>query len=61
MIIEIVYGRKVDSMDDPLVELAEKAGKGTSEAVSPGSNALTALVDFFPISTRITFVVRTDT
>ena len=24
MIIEIVYGHKVDSMDDPLVELAEK-------------------------------------
>ena len=51
--MEIVYGHKVENMSDPLVRLAEKAGRGTSEAVSPGSNALTALTDFFPISAPV--------
>ena len=50
LIVEILYGHKVDSMDDPLVQLAERAGRGTSEAAAVGSNSLTALTDFFPIS-----------
>lgn len=46
MIIEIVYGHKVTSMDDELVHIVHSAAQETSTI---GGSALTLLVDFFPL------------
>ena len=44
MVLDIAYGYRVTSMDDELVEMAERANMGTVLAGSPGS----VLVDSFP-------------
>ncbi|KAI0640925.1 cytochrome P450 [Trametes meyenii] len=44
-IMEITYGHRVKSNDDPFIALAEEAAVETVKAGSPGS----MLVDFFPI------------
>ena len=45
MVLDIAYGYRVTSLDDKLVETAEKTTVETVLAGSPGS----MLVDFFPI------------
>lgn len=44
-LLEITYGQRLTSMNDLIVQLAERAVNGTNESGSPGS----MLVDFFPI------------
>lgn len=43
--LEITYGKRVMSLDDELVRVAERGIEGANSAGSPGS----MLVDFFPI------------
>lgn len=45
IILEIAYGYQVTSLNDPLVEIAERTTIETVLGGSPGS----MLVDFFPI------------
>ncbi|TCD61532.1 hypothetical protein EIP91_008276 [Steccherinum ochraceum] len=45
IIVKILYGKQIDSMDDEYVVTAEKATEGLSIAVLPGGH----LVEFFPI------------
>lgn len=45
MIMEITYGHRIDSLEDPYVKLAYEATSATVLAGSPGS----MLVDFFPV------------
>lgn len=44
IMLEITYGRRVQSLDDELVRLAERAMDGTNEAGRPGA----VPVDFLP-------------
>ena len=53
-LLEITYGQRLTSMNDPIVQLAERAVNATNESGSPGS----MLVDFFPICG---FHVKVDT
>lgn len=45
MIMEITYGHRIDSLEDPYVKLVHEAASATVAAGSPGS----MLVDFFPV------------
>lgn len=44
-LLEITYGQRLTSMNDLIVQLAERTVVATNESGSPGS----MLVDFFPI------------
>ncbi len=44
-LLEITYGRRLTSMDDELVQLAQRSLTAANEGGSPGS----MLVDFFPV------------
>lgn len=48
--LEITYGRRVQSLDDELVRLAERAMDGTNEAGRPGA----VPVDFLPFREYLT-------
>ncbi|KAF8904742.1 cytochrome P450 [Gymnopilus junonius] len=48
-ILKITYGHEITSADDPLIQLAERAGTLTVEAGSTAAN----LVDFFPLMRHI--------
>ena len=50
--MEITYGHRIDSLQDPYVKLAQHATEATVRAGSPGS----MLVDFFPVCTSLFFV-----
>ncbi len=43
--LEITYGKRVTSMKDELVQVADRAIEGINVAGSPGS----MIVDFFPV------------
>ncbi|KAI9061908.1 cytochrome P450 [Trametes sanguinea] len=45
LLTEVAYGRRVLSLDDELVQIAERGIEGSNDIGSPGS----MLVDFFPI------------
>ncbi|EIW56884.1 cytochrome P450 [Trametes versicolor FP-101664 SS1] len=47
--LEVTYGRRITSMSDELVEVADRAIDGINAAGSPGSR----IVDFFPILKEI--------
>ncbi|PSR70426.1 hypothetical protein PHLCEN_2v13677 [Hermanssonia centrifuga] len=49
LLMEIVYGHKILSLEDEYVELAERAGTESVLVGSPGSGILSLLVDFFPV------------
>ncbi|KAM5537299.1 hypothetical protein V8D89_009029 [Ganoderma adspersum] len=49
MIMEITYGHRIDSLEDPYVKLAYEATSATVLAGSPGS----MLVDFFPVLKKV--------
>ncbi len=51
LLMEIVYGHKILSLEDEYVELAERAGTESVLVGSPGSGILSLLVDFFPVCT----------
>ena len=44
-VLEITYGRRITSVHDDLLVLAERANTATNDCGSPGS----MIVDFFPI------------
>ncbi|KAI0742423.1 cytochrome P450 [Daedaleopsis nitida] len=48
-LLEITYGQQLKSMEDEIVQLAERVALATNESGSPGS----MLVDFFPILKQI--------
>ncbi|KAI0703111.1 cytochrome P450 [Earliella scabrosa] len=48
-LLEVTYGRRLTSMEDELVQLAERSVNATNEGGNPGS----MLVDFFPICRTI--------
>lgn len=50
IMLEITYGRRVQSLDDELVRLAERAMDGTNEAGRPGA----VPVDFLPFCEGLT-------
>lgn len=45
ILLEVTYGKQITSLDNELVQVADRALEGTDAAGSPGST----LVDFFPI------------
>ncbi|OSD03860.1 cytochrome P450 [Trametes coccinea BRFM310] len=49
LLTEVAYGRRVSSLDDELVQIAERGIEGSNNIGSPGS----MLVDFFPILKHI--------
>ena len=56
MIMEITYGHRIDSLEDPYVKLVHEATSATVSAGSPGS----MLVDFFPFREYTPSVCRSS-
>ena len=45
--LEMTYGKRITSLDDDLVTVADRAIDGINEAGTPGA----IIVDFFPLCT----------